>query len=333
MIDPSQAIDGRFDVAIKSGKIAQVASGIPRSEARQVVDATGKIVTPGLIDMHGHVYDGVAALSIDPDVVGIPRGVTTIVDCGSSGATTFPGFRKFIVERAQTRVYALLNISKIGLVVLNELYIDPALIDPQAVIATIRDHHDVIKGIKIRITGHDADVPHDIEALKKAREASDETGVPIMMHWTNEPRLLAILKKGDILVHPFSPPASGPSLIGPDGKVLPQILELKDRGIFTDLGHGNHLKWETAEAAAQQGWYPDTISTDIHRAHVGPNGTVQDLVTTMTKFLYLGLPVDEVIVRVTSNPVRSLVLPEGIGAPAGWNHCGRVDSRAKRGKF
>lgn len=235
--------------------------------------------------------------------------MTTIVDCGSAGASTFPGFRKYIVERARTQVFALLNISKIGLVVLNELYIDPELVDVQAAVSTIRENRDVIKGIKVRIRGHDDEVPHDLDVLKKAREASDETGVPIMMHWSDEPRLLAILKKGDILVHPFNPPASGPCLLGADGKVLPQILDFKHRGIFTDLGHGNHFKWETAEAAAQQGWYPDTISTDISRAHVGPNKTVQDLVTTMAKFLYLGLSLNEVLEKVTSNPADILSLP------------------------
>jgi dihydroorotase len=308
VIDPGRKLDAVMDVAVANGKIAKVGADIPRSQAREVFDASGKLVTPGLIDMHGHVYDGVASLSIDPDAVGIPKSVTTIVDCGSSGATTFPGFRKYIVERAHTKVFALLNISKVGLVVMNELYSDPALIDPQAAIAIIRETRDVIVGIKIRIRGRDEDVAHDIDALKKTREASDETGVPVMMHWTNEPRLLAMLKKGDILVHPFNPPASGPSLLGADGKVLPQILELKSRGIFTDFAHGNHLKWETAEAAAKQGWFPDTISTDIHRAHVGPTATVQDLVTTISKFLYLGLPLNDALEKVTSNPARILAL-------------------------
>ena len=313
LIDPALKLDKTMDVAVAAGKVARIAPSIPRAQARQLFDASGKIVSPGLIDMHGHVYDEGIPTSIDPDVVGIPRGVTTIVDAGSTGAFTFPGFRKYVINRAQTRVCALLNISAIGLVVTNELYIDPKLIDPKAAVRTIQANRDVILGIKVRITGRDEDVPHDVGALRKAREASDETGVPIMMHWTNDPSLLAILKKGDILVHPFNPPRSGPNLLGPDGKVLPQILELKERGIFTDFGHGAHLQWETAEKAAQQGWFPDTISTDIHRGHVGPNGTVFDLVTTMSKFLYLGLPLDQVIERVTANPVRILKFPEKIG--------------------
>jgi dihydroorotase len=314
VIDPAQSVDQPLDVAIADGKIAKVAANIPKSQARQVFDAAGKIVTPGLIDMHGHVFDSFVNVSIDADSVWLPKGVTTIFDCGSSGASTFPGFRKHIVSRARTRIYALLNISKIGLTVMNELYLEPTLIDPKAAIQTIEANRDVILGIKVRINGRDEEVPHDVDALKKAREASDATGVPIMMHWTNEPRLLAILKKGDILVHPFNPPKSGPSLLGPDGKVFPQILELKDRGIFTDFAHGNHLLWETAEKAAAQGWFPDTISTDIWTAHVGANGVVQDLVTTMSKFLYLGLPLNQAIEKVTVNPVKILKIPEKIGS-------------------
>ncbi|HWE52067.1 MAG TPA: amidohydrolase/deacetylase family metallohydrolase [Bryobacteraceae bacterium] len=314
VIDPVSRTSGIRDVAIANGKVASVAANLPRVQARQVIDASGKLVTPGLIDMHGHVYDQAIQISIDPDIVGIPKGVTTIVDCGSSGAGTFPGFRKYVIERARTRVYALLNISTIGLVVANELYLDPKMIDAKAAIQTIEGNRDLILGIKVRINGRDEEVPHDMNVLKTAREASDATGVPIMMHWTNDRRLLSMLKKGDILAHPFNPSRAGPNCLGPDGKVLPQILELKDRGIFTDFSHGGHLQWETAQKAAEQGWFPDTISTDIHRAHVAPNGLVIDLLTTMSKFLYLGLPLDQVIEKTTAAPMRILNFPERLGS-------------------
>ena len=135
-----------------------------------------------------------------------------------------------------------------------------------------------------------------------------------MLHWTNDPGLLAILKAGDILAHPFNPPRSGPNLLGPDGKILPQILELKQRGIFTDFAHGNHLQWEIAEQAARQGWFPDTISTDIHRAHAAPNGVVIDLPTTIGKFLLLGLTPAQALEKVTANPARILKFPEKLGS-------------------
>jgi dihydroorotase len=314
VIDPGRKIDALLDIGIAGSRIAAVGPHLSRERARQVFDATGTMVTPGLIDMHGHVFDPFLPVSIDPDQVGIPKAVTTIVDAGSAGANTFPGFRKYVIERAATRVYALLNISVIGLVVQNELYLDPKMIDPRAAVKTIQENRGMILGIKVRITGRDEDVPHDVEVLKKARQAADETALPIMLHWTNDFRLLAILKTGDILVHPFNPPRSGPNLLGTDGRILPQILELKDRGIFTDFAHGNHLQWDIAEKAAQQGWFPDTISTDIHRAHAAPNGVVIDLPTTMSKFLHLGLTPNQAIEKVTANPARILKFPEKPGS-------------------
>ena len=312
VIDPAQRLDGPADVAIANGRIARVAAGIPAAEARRVVDARGRIVTPGLIDVHAHVYDRGIPVSIDPDRVGLPTGVTTIVDAGSAGASTFAGFRAHVIERAATRVYALLNIATIGLVVTNELYLDPKLVDPQAAIRTIEQHRDLILGIKVRINGLPHEVAHDVVALGLARQAADATGLPLMLHWTHEPELLALLKSGDILTHPFNPPPHG-QMLDDSGRILPQILALKDRGVFTDFAHGNHLKWEIAEAAAAHGWFPDTISTDLHLGHVPPRGIVHDLVTTMSKFLYLGMPLDRVVAAVTATPARMLAFPETLG--------------------
>ena len=315
VIDPGQGLAGVRDVAISAGRIANVAANIPANQAKQTFDAKGKIVSPGFIDIHGHVYDLGIPISIDPDVIGVNRGVTTIVDGGSTGASSFPGFKRYVIDRVQTRVYATLNISAIGLIVTNELYLDPAMINVKAAVSTIEANRSTILGIKVRVNGTHHDLAHDLEVLKKAREASDATGVPIMMHWTNEPDLLAILKRGDILTHPFNPPSpSSSNLVGGEGtRILPQILALKERGIWTDFSHGGHLAWSVAEAAAKQDWFPDTISTDIHRAHVAPNGVVIDLPTTMSKFLYLGLTVEQAIEKVTATPARIMKFPEKIG--------------------
>lgn len=313
VVDPSQQLSGQLDVAISGGRIARLAASIPRSQARELFDARGKIVTPGLIDMHAHVFDRVINTSIDPDLVGIRTGVTTVVDGGSTGAITFPGFRKHVIDRAETRVYAFLSLSTIGLIVGNEFYIDPKLVDPKATVRVVNENADLIFGIKARISGGPETASRDVEIMQLAREASDATNLPIMMHWSNDPKALALLKRGDIMTHPFNPPRAGPSLLGEDGKVLPQILELRDRGIVTDLSHGSHVLWATAEKAAAQGWFPDVISTDIHRGNVGPTGHVVNLARTMDKFLYLGLTVDEVIRRVTSNPASALRFTEGLG--------------------
>ena len=214
VFDPARKVDGVMDVAVRGESIAAVGPGLAAG-AKRTIDARGSIVTPGLIDMHGHVYDEGIPTSIDPDLIGIPRGVTTIVDAGSSGAFTFPGFRKYVIARARTRVRALINISSIGLVVQNEMYIDPKLIDGKTTTKMIQDNPGLILGIKVRIRGRDEEVDHDAGVLAVARDVSDATGVPIMMHWSNNTRLLGMLRKGDILTHPYNPPRSGPSLLGP----------------------------------------------------------------------------------------------------------------------
>jgi dihydroorotase len=316
VIDPSQKLSAELDVAIAGGRIARIAANIPPSQARQVYDAKGKIVTPGLIDIHTHVYKYGINLNVDSDAVGFQSGVTTLVDAGSTGTGTFLGFRKYVIETAATRIYALLNISSIGLVVTNEIYLDPRMINAQQMIRTIGANRDRILGIKVRVNGRHQDLEHDLGVLKVAREVGDATGVPIMLHWTVEPDLLALLKRGDILAHPFNPPSPNQSnLFGADGpqadKVLPQILALKDRGIFTDGQLATtHHSWEVSEKAVKLGWFPDAISTDISRT---PDGQPASVLVPMTEFLHLGMPLDQVIAGVTSTPAKIFNFPEKVG--------------------
>jgi len=316
VIDPASRLSAVRDVAIAGGRIATVAENIPPSQARQVYSAAGKLVTPGLIDMHTHVYRYAINLSVDSDIVGFQNGVTTVLDCGSTGATSFMGLRRYVMEGAQTRIYALLNISSIGLIVTNEIYLDPAMINTRAAINTIANNRDRLLGVKVRINGRHSDLTHDIDVLKAAREVADATGTKIMMHWTTEPELLNILKAGDILAHPFNPPSERDSnLFGGDGKqsdkVLPQILALKDRGIVTD-GQltTTHHSWVVSEKAAAQGWWPDVISTDISRT---PDGQPASVLVPMSEFLHLGMPLDQVIAGATGNPARAMNGPEKIG--------------------
>jgi dihydroorotase len=316
VIDPAQKLSAERDVAIRGGRIARIAANIPPGQARQVFDAKGKIVTPGLIDMHTHVYQYGITLSVDSDVVGFQSGVTTVLDCGSTGAGTFAGFRKYVIDKATTRIYALLNISTIGLVVTNEIYLDPRMIDARAAIRTIEANRDRLMGVKVRVNGRHSDLAHDMEVVKTAREVSDATGLPIMMHWSVEPDLLGLLKKGDILAHPFNRPSqTDANLFGADGsqaeKVVPQILALKDRGIWTDgqLATSHH-SWDVSEKAAKQGWFPDSLSTDIGRA---PDGSPASVLLVMSEFLHLGMPLEQVIAGVTANPARIMNFPEKVG--------------------
>ncbi len=314
VIDPSQKLSADRDVAIASGKIAAVAANLPANRAKEVFDARGKLVTPGLINAHAHLYRYGNSITVDPDLAGFPAGVTTAIDAGSAGASTFLGFRKFVIDPQPLRIYAMLNIATIGNYG-NELYLNMSLINPRTAVRVINDNKDRIVAIKVRINGIHDEVAHDVDVLKKAREAADEAGLPIMMHWTNEPDLLAILKRGDILTHPFTPPQRNSSnMFGGTGPtILPQILELKDRGIYADaqMGTSHHL-FENSEKAFKQGWIPDLITTDIgSQTPQTPAG--QLLPWVMTQFLYLGLTIDQVIEHVTVTPTKIFKFSEKLG--------------------
>ena len=316
VIDPGQKLSAVLDVGILHGRVARIAENLPRAQARQVFDATDKIVTAGLIDLHSHVYEYGTPLGTNSDRIGNQSGVTTIVDCGSTGASMFLGFRKFVIEGARTRIYALLNISTAGCCT-DEIYLDPRLINTRAALRVIENNRDLILGIKVRVRGRHDDLAHDISIMKTAREIADATGVPIMMHWSTEPELLAIMKRGDILTHPFNPPSAYTSNIfgsdmTQDDEVLPQILALTDRGIYTDGQLGTtHHQWEVSEKATSQGWYPDAISTDVAR---NPDGSSASVLLPMSQFLQLGMSLEQVIERVTTNPAKMLNYPEKVGS-------------------
>ena len=316
VVDPSQKLDAERDVAIQGGRIARIAANIPPGQARQVFDAKGKIVTPGLIDLHTHVYKYGIGLNVDSDIVGFQSGVTTVVDAGSTGAGTFLGFRKYVIDSASTRIYALLNISTIGLVVTNEIYLDPRMIDANAATRVIGQNRDRILGIKVRVNGKRSDLAHDLGVMKTARQVADATGLPIMLHWSVEPELLAMLKRGDILTHPFNPPSPNwANVFGGDGpqaeKILPEILALKERGVWTDGQLATtHHSWDVSEKAVKLGWFPDAISTDFSRT---PEGTPASVLVPMSEFLHVGMPLDQVIAGVTTTPAKILNFPEKVG--------------------
>jgi dihydroorotase len=316
VIDPAQSLSSERDVAILHGRIARVDENIPPSQARRVFDATDKIVTPGLIDLHSHVYEYGTPLGVNSDLVGHQAGVTTIVDAGTTGASMFPGFRKFVIEGASTRIYALLNISTAGCCT-DEIYLDPRLINIRSILRVLEAHRDLIVGIKVRVRGKREDLAHDISIMKTAREVADQAGLPIMMHWSTEPDLLAIMKAGDILTHPFNPPSENTSnVFGSQmtqaDEVLPQILELKDRGIFTDGQLATtHHQWEVSEKATRQGWFPDAISTDVAR---NPDRTSASVLLPMSQFLHLGLGLEQVIQGVTTTPAKMFNYPDKVGS-------------------
>jgi len=318
VVDPSQGLSAPRDVAITAGKVARVAAGIPESSARQVLDARGRIVTPGLIDLHVHVYDGVAPLGIPADPNCIAKGVTTALDAGSAGAHTFPGFRRQVISTAQTRVYALLNISVVGQSTLSpdnpwgEL-LDLRYANPKLAIKTIEQNRDVILGVKIRLTRNIAG-NHDLQALGLAREAADAVGLPLMVHiggsFSPLPKILAMLKKGDVITHTYRGGEGG--ILDGRGRILAEVRKAVEGGVRLDVGHGaGSFSWDVAEVALKQELPPGTISSDVHEYNV--NGPVFDLATTLSKFMHLGMTLEQVIERATSNAAQAFGFPKGLG--------------------
>ena len=309
VIDPSQGLSAERDVAILGSKIARIAENIPEGEARHVLDARGKIVTPGLIDVHVHVYDAVTALGVPADPNCIAKGVTTVVDAGSSGADTFPGLRKYVIDKVDTRVYALLNISVFGLAARQEL-LELRYLDVQRAVRRIEEHRDVILGIKIRLSANITG-DHDLKALGLAREAADAVGLPLMVHigdpYSPPSAILPSLKKGDVITHSFRG-----DLLDRRGRILPEVRKAVERGVNLNVGHGaGGFSFRTVEKFREQDILPGTISSDLHQGNV--NGPVFDLATTLSKFLLVGLTLDQIIERSTTNPARVFGFPQGLG--------------------
>ena len=307
VIDPASGLDGVADVAIADGRIAAVGPGLATADVAEVIDATGRFVVPGLVDLHVHVYWGVADLSIRPGPNDLERGTTTIVDAGSSGANTFPGFRTFIIEPFAGRILAFLNISAMGQIdpVLGELHDLRYAVVEKAVEAG-RAHPDLIVGLKIR-TSEQLAGPNGLAGLDRALEAGRELGMPTMVHIGGSAapieEILARLGPGDIVTHALT--GWEPGIVTSTGRIVPAALEARARGVLFDVGHGaGSFTWATAEAALADGFRPDTISSDLHRFN--KDGPVFDLVTTLSKFRLLGFTMAEVIELATTAPAAAM---------------------------
>ncbi len=320
VIDPANNRSALLDVGISGGKIAAVEAGIDASRASNVIDASGQFVTPGLIDLHTHVYWGVTYWGIEPDPVAARSGVTTWLDVGSAGGYTWPGFRRWIAEPAKSRIYALLNMSSIGLVAPTwELSnIDYCDIDLGEMI--VDKNRDLIVGIKARIDASTCR-GQGIEPLRRARELADKVDLPLMIHIGAAPpalsEVLELARPGDILTHCFTGQPN--KIVDDQGVVFPSVKELHDKGLVLDIGHGaGSFSFDTAEAMLKQGILPDVISTDIHQLAI--QGPCFDMPVTLSKFLNLGMTIEQVIACATvnaANAIRNDVLGRlDIGAPA-----------------
>lgn len=305
VIDPSQDLDAVLDVAVTSGKIAQIAPDIPAGQARRVISMPGKIVTPGLIDVHTHVFPFTGPYGIDADPYCVRKGVTTVIDAGTSGSLAFPAFRRHEIDRVSTRIRALLHVAAIGLIAgstpdMGELE-DLRYCVPKLAVECVRANPGLIVGLKVRFSKQYTGA-NDIEGMKRAREAADELGLPLMIHiggsFSPLASFLGGLKRGDVVTHCFTGHSQG--LLSPNGKLTDEVMDARRRGVRFDVGHGaGSFSFAVAEKCLDQGFAPDTISTDLYSANV--NGPVYDLPTTLSKFLLLGMELTDVIRRATLN--------------------------------
>jgi dihydroorotase len=310
VVDPGSGFSGQLDVAISGDRIAAVAANLDRAQAREVIDARGQFVTPGLVDLHTHIYWGVTYWGIEADPVAARTGVTTWLDVGSAGAYTFPGFRRYIVEPNRARTFCLLNLSTIGLVAPSWEFMNPYHWDVDLGEKIINANRDIILGIKARIDPSTTQGV-GIAPLEKARELADRVQLPLMVHFSaGSPTLDDILphmRPGDILTHCFRGGENAVAVTGTG--VRPDIRRLHEHGLILDIGHGTgSFSYETTEAALADGLPPDVISSDIHQMAV--QGPMFDLPTTLSKFLNLGLTLPEVIERATSRAAQAMNRPD-----------------------
>lgn len=337
VIDPARGLHGARDVAFAQGVVATVEADIPGWQAAEVVDASGLLVAPGMVDLHVHVFEGVSYLGIAPDPTCLAHGVTTVVDAGSAGADTFPGFRRFIIEVSATRIYALLNISAQGMLEqeIGELEDIKWASVPKA-LQMIEKNRDLILGVKVRLT-RDSIVGESagLLPLYRAREAADAAGLPIMVHpsmaWcASLDDVLAVMKPRDILTHSYHGRETG--ILDEARRVRPAVRRAREEGILFDVGHGaGSFSWDVCETALAQGFMPDTLSSDLHTGSV--NGPSYSLLTTVNKFLHLGMPLDEALAKVTAAPAQVIGMGGRLGTLAPGSYGDAVVLGREQGAF
>jgi dihydroorotase len=315
VIDPSQKLDTVTDVAFTAGKVARVGPKLEAGPNTDVRDVSGLIVTPGLIDLHTHVYWGGTSLGIDAEEFCRTSGVTTAIDTGSAGPGNFAGFRKHVIDPCKVRILAYLHVSHAGIYAFSDRVMvgeseELRLMDPVSAVEVANANRDVVVGIKVRVGRH-ASGTSGVIPLDIALQVGEEAGMPLMCHIDFPPpsyeEVLARLRPGDVLTHAFRPFPNSPAT--QQGTVKREVIEARKRGVKFDIGHGKgSFAFKTARAMLANGFMPDTISSDVHTLCI--NGPAFDQVTTLSKFLCLGMPLDEVIAASTVNAAMALKRPE-----------------------
>ena len=311
VVDPSQNLDAVMDVAFADGKVLGVGPDQKTGPQTDIRDVTGQIVTPGLIDLHTHVYWGGTSLGIDAEEFCRTSGVTTAVDTGSAGPGNFAGFRAHVIEPSETRILAYLHVSFAGIYGFgNEVHVgeseDIRMMAPREAAQVADANRDVIVGIKVRLGRH-ASGSQGMAPFGYAMQVAEEVGMPLMAHIDEPPpsyeEIIDALRPGDVLTHCFRPFPNSPATA--QGTVKLPVLRARERGVLFDVGHGmGSFAFKTARAMMANGFLPDTISSDVHQLCI--NGPAFDQVTTMSKFLCMGVGFSEVVEMSTVNAAMAL---------------------------
>jgi len=326
ILDPASGRDEVSDIAVTNGKVVAIAPGLvahaapPKQEyppevGTQIIDARGLIVTPGLVDLHTHVYTGVCPLTVPADEIAMQSGATTLVSAGDAGAHTIEGLRRLVANMSRTRVLAFLHISTIGLTgwPVGEAT-DLDYLDVEAAADAVEQNSDLVVGIKVRQSMPLIVGTHGIEPLRRARSVASRFEIPVMVHIGDAPvplrDILAELGPGDIVTHCYTGSAHGMVV---DGRLIPEVLDARERGVLFDVGHGfGSFDYPTVEACLKADFFPDCISTDIHSLSV--NGPARDLPTTMSKLLSLGMSLEAVVAATTSAPSAAIKRSATLGS-------------------
>jgi dihydroorotase len=310
VIDPASGYHETADIAFAGGKVTEIGPDLPARNA-ETVDARGLLVVPGLIDLHSHVYWGGTSLGVDAEEVARRSATTTFVDAGSAGPGIFHGFRRHVIEPSPLRIIPYLNISFPGIFAVSAAVTvgecaDLRLLDARECVRVIQANRDLIAGVKVRV-GRNAGGTSGVAPLDIALEVAAETGLPVMAHLDNPPpsrlEVLTRLRRGDILTHCFRPFPNAP--VQMDGRIREEVLEARRRGVIFDIGHGSgSFGFRTAEAMLSAGFLPDVISSDVHALSI--RGPAFDQLVTMSKFLCLGMELNDVIRAGTAAPAAAL---------------------------
>jgi dihydroorotase len=302
VLDPGAGLAGALDVRLRDGRVAEVGAALA-PDGDRVEDVTGRLVVPGLIDLHAHCF--IAAHDFGPrtDEMMSRSGVTTMVDGGSAGAALVEAMRRWVIEPARVRILAFLNISALGLawMRIGEVHHMPYA-DVDAAVGAARDHADLVLGVKVRMEGVVVGEA-GAEPLRRAVRAADALGKRVMVHVTTPPvplaDILALLRPGDVVTHFLH--GRGDGILDVHGEIKKEVWAARERGVVFDVGHGRrHVNFDVARAAFRQNLLPDTISSDLNT--LASEGVAKDLPNTMSKFLTLGMPLADVIRAVTTTP-------------------------------